>query len=85
MDQRGVRLNMAMHVIFPGPRTTIQDKGRLGHQNSGFAPGGFMDRVASKMANALVGTGAILKSISTAGYMPPAAPSACRPGKESAF
>lgn len=46
---------MAMHVIFPGPRTTIQDKGRLGHQNSGFAPGGFMDRVASKMANALVG------------------------------
>ncbi len=46
---------MAMHVIFPGPRTTIQDAGRLGHQNSGFAPGGFMDRVASKMANVLVG------------------------------
>ncbi len=46
---------MAMHVIFPGPRTTIQDKGRLGYQNSGFAPSGFMDRVASKMANVLVG------------------------------
>ncbi len=45
---------MAMHVIFPGPRTTIQDHGRLGFQNSGFAPGGFMDRVASHMANALV-------------------------------
>ena len=46
---------MAMHVIYPGPRTTIQDKGRLGYQNSGFAPSGFMDRVASKMANVLVG------------------------------
>ena len=46
---------MAMHVIFPGPRTTIQDKGRLGYQNSGFAPSGFMDRVAAKMANVLVG------------------------------
>ena len=45
---------MAMHVIFPGPRTTIQDKGRLGYQNSGFAPNGFMDRVASQMANVLV-------------------------------
>lgn len=45
---------MAMHVIFPGPRTTIQDKGRLGFQNSGFAPGGFIDRVASRMANVLV-------------------------------
>lgn len=44
-----------MHVIFPGPRTTIQDQGRLGYQNSGFAPSGFMDRVASKMANVLVG------------------------------
>lgn len=46
---------MAMHVINPGPRTTIQDKGRLGFQNSGFAPSGYMDRVASKMANVLVG------------------------------
>ena len=46
---------MAMHVIFPGPRTTIQDKGRLGYQNSGFAPSGFIDRVASRMANVLVG------------------------------
>lgn len=45
---------MAMHVISPGPRTTIQDKGRLGYQNSGFAPSGFMDRVASRMANVLV-------------------------------
>ena len=46
---------MAMHVIFPGPRTTIQDKGRLGYQNIGFAPSGFIDRVASEMANVLVG------------------------------
>lgn len=46
---------MAMHVIDPGPRTTIQDKGRLGYQNSGFAPSGYMDRVAARMANVLVG------------------------------
>jgi allophanate hydrolase subunit 2 len=46
---------MAMHVLFPGPRTTIQDQGRPGYQNSGFAPGGFMDRDAAKTANVLVG------------------------------
>ena len=45
---------MAMHVLYSGPRTTIQDGGRLGYQNSGFAPGGFMDRTASMMANVLV-------------------------------
>ncbi len=44
-----------MHVIFPGPRTTIQDSGRFGYQDSGFAPSGYMDRVAAKMANVLVG------------------------------
>ena len=46
---------MAMHVIFPGPRTTVQDEGRYGYQNMGFTPGGFMDRDASRMANVLVG------------------------------
>lgn len=55
MDQRGVNEKMSMHVLYSGPRTTIQDGGRLGFQNSGFAPGGFMDRVASMMANVLVG------------------------------
>ena len=45
---------MAIHVIFAGARTTVQDKGRLGYQNSGFAPNGFIDRFASHMANALV-------------------------------
>lgn len=45
---------MAMHVIFAGPRTTIQDKGRLGYQNDGFAPSGFIDRIGSRMANVLV-------------------------------
>ena len=45
---------MSMHVIFPGPCTTIQDGGRPGYQNSGFAPSGFIDRIASRMANALV-------------------------------
>lgn len=45
---------MAMHVIRSGPRTTIQDKGRFGFQNSGFAPSGFIDRIASRAANVLV-------------------------------
>ena len=46
---------MAMHVIFPGPRTTVQDEGRFGYQNMGFPSSGFMDRDASHMANVLVG------------------------------
>ncbi|MGI6021469.1 MAG: biotin-dependent carboxyltransferase family protein [Lachnospiraceae bacterium] len=45
---------MGIHVINAGPRTTIQDKGRMGYQNSGFAPSGFMDRFACRRANVLV-------------------------------
>ena len=45
---------MGIHVVFSGPRTTIQDKGRMGYQNLGFAPSGFMDRVAARRANLAV-------------------------------
>ena len=45
---------MGIHVVFSGPRTTIQDKGRMGYQNAGFAPSGFMDRMAARRANLAV-------------------------------
>lgn len=46
-----------MSVIFlsPGLLTTIQDAGRQGFQQYGFAPGGALDRRAMVMANLLVG------------------------------
>lgn len=45
---------MGIHVVFSGPRTTIQDKGRMGYQNLGFAPSGFMDRIGARRANLAV-------------------------------
>lgn len=45
---------MSIKFIFAGPRTTIQDKGRMGYQTTGFAPSGFMDRVAARRANTIV-------------------------------
>ena len=48
---------MAMRVISPGPSTTVQDRGRLGHQDQGFSPAGAMDWRASALANVLVGNG----------------------------
>ena len=46
---------MALHVISPGPSTTVQDRGRLGHQDQGFSPAGVMDWRACALANVLVG------------------------------
>lgn len=45
---------MSVRFVFAGPRTSIQDKGRMGFQNTGFAPSGFMDRVAARRANLIV-------------------------------
>jgi KipI family sensor histidine kinase inhibitor len=42
-------------VLRPGLFTTIQDAGRWGHQASGVPVSGPMDRVAHRVANALVG------------------------------
>lgn len=44
-------------VLRPGLFTTIQDRGRWGHQAIGVPVGGAMDLVAHRVANALVGNG----------------------------
>jgi len=46
-----------MSIIFltPGLLTTVQDAGRTGYQQYGFAPGGALDKRAMAMANLLTG------------------------------
>jgi biotin-dependent carboxylase-like uncharacterized protein len=44
-----------IHIIDPGPLTTVQDLGRFGHLRSGIPPAGPMDRDAFILANRLVG------------------------------
>ena len=46
---------MNLHIISPGPFTTIQDPGRFGYMASGIGPSGVMDRDAYTAANWLVG------------------------------
>lgn len=46
---------MSLLVEKNGLLDTIQDAGRYGHQHLGVNPGGVMDRVAMRVANALVG------------------------------
>ena len=46
---------MSLTIIKPGLFDTIQDGGRTGHACCGINPGGVMDPVAAKLANALVG------------------------------
>ncbi len=46
---------MTIHVLRPGLLTTVQDLGRYGLQHLGVVPGGAMDTVAHRLANALVG------------------------------
>jgi biotin-dependent carboxylase-like uncharacterized protein len=46
---------MSMNILSPGLFTTIQDAGRMGYQQYGFAPGGALDKRAMTMANLLVG------------------------------
>ena len=46
---------MSMKIIRPGLVSTIQDAGRYGYQAFGFAPGGALDRLSMRKANALVG------------------------------
>ena len=48
----------AVSVIDSGLFTTVQDRGRWGHQSSGVPVGGAMDWVAHRTANALVGNDA---------------------------
>lgn len=46
---------MKLTILSPGPLTTVQDEGRFGYMNTGFSPGGAMDRGAMRLANLLVG------------------------------
>jgi antagonist of KipI len=44
-----------LEVVRPGMLSTLQDLGRFGQQQLGVVPGGAMDTVAHRLANALVG------------------------------
>jgi antagonist of KipI len=46
---------MSFKIIKSGIADSIQDAGRFGYQHLGINPGGAMDQVAMKIANALVG------------------------------
>ncbi len=46
---------MSVRIVRAGLLTTIQDLGRYGLQHMGIVPGGAMDPVAHRIANALVG------------------------------
>ena len=46
---------MSMRVVRAGLLTSVQDLGRYGLQHLGIVPGGAMDVVAHRIANALVG------------------------------
>lgn len=46
---------MELHILNPGPLTTVQDRGRFGYMASGIGPSGAMDGCACETANALVG------------------------------
>jgi antagonist of KipI len=46
---------VSIKVLRPGLLTTLQDSGRHGHQHLGLCPGGAMDPLALRLANALVG------------------------------
>jgi len=48
---------MTLQVLAPGLLTTVQDGGRHGYQHLGVGPGGAMDPLAHRLANALVGNG----------------------------
>lgn len=46
---------MSLGVVRPGSLSTVQDLGRHGLQHLGIVPGGAMDSIAHRLANALVG------------------------------
>jgi KipI family sensor histidine kinase inhibitor len=52
------RASRHVTVVRPGLFTTIQDRGRWGHQSNGVPVGGALDRVSHRAANALVGNDA---------------------------
>ncbi|MEJ7540604.1 biotin-dependent carboxyltransferase family protein [Staphylococcus intermedius] len=47
---------MSIKIIKPGLFTTVQDKGRIGHQFEGYSPAGVMDRPSYDILNTLLET-----------------------------
>ena len=45
----------SLEIIAPGVHTTIQDAGRIGFRDVGVPTSGPLDRIAFRLANALVG------------------------------
>ena len=45
---------MGLHILSPGPLTSVQDEGRFGHQRIGMSPAGAMDLHSMRLANILV-------------------------------
>ena len=54
-DECGGRPSAGLRVVRAGLLTSVQDLGRYGLQHLGIVPGGAMDPVAHRIANALVG------------------------------
>lgn len=50
-------MSARLHIVQPGPQTTVQDLGRHGFQAYGVPVCGALDPVALRLANALVGNG----------------------------
>lgn len=46
---------MKIHIVNPGPLTSIQDEGRFGYMEYGITSSGAMDQMAYEIANSLVG------------------------------
>ena len=48
-------MSAALEIVAPGIHTTLQDRGRIGYQDVGVPASGPLDRIAFRLANALVG------------------------------
>jgi biotin-dependent carboxylase-like uncharacterized protein len=56
-------MNARLLIVTPGMLTTVQDRGRPGHEHMGVPPSGAMDPGALRLANALVGNDADLAAL----------------------
>lgn len=54
-EESELRAEGLIEVLSPGMQTTVQDLGRIGHGDIGFAPNGAADRAALIAANRIVG------------------------------
>ncbi|XOT95597.1 carboxylase, partial [Alcaligenes pakistanensis] len=49
---------MTVHILKPGMMSSLQDRGRYGHQHLGVSPSGAMDERAHRLAHLLAGNSA---------------------------